>query len=280
MLRNKINFASIIVVWYFVLCGVLQKVSPHESFSNDDDDEMLIEGHTIHSSDIKTLLADRNVSRIYVYLTDAFHVDESLELNGLKEMKVFASLWNITKPVTFDLSGPDGINQLESAINGSAGFSGNDGSAGGNFIGLTRDIINGDYLTVRSNGGNGANGQDGGGSDDVYVLLNADDDDGGNSGWFSGGDIISYYKTYFEERGYDAEISDIDDYTSLYAVFVHNRKVNFTVRLHPKKCCGATGIGGAGKRRNCFRVDSCRRHSHVFLQGSIIPTLINVFVCL
>ncbi|XP_037042709.1 uncharacterized protein LOC119079030 [Bradysia coprophila] len=241
MLRNKINFVSL--VWCIVLYGPLQRVITAEPLSNDD--VMVIEGRTIHSSHIKLLLADRNITKIYVYLTDTFHVDANLELNGIEEIQIFANLWNITMPVTFDLSGTDGASQQESAVNGSAGYAGNDGTAGGNFFGLTGEIINGDYLTVRSNGGNGAAGQNGSGSDDVYVLLNVDDGSG-ESGWFSSGDILSYYKKYFSDRGYDAEISDVDDHTSLYAVFVHNRNINFTVELHPKKCCGSTGIGGVG----------------------------------
>lgn len=244
MILNKVNFT--LVVWCFVSCVPLEMVPTAEPSSSDD--VMVVEGRSIHSSYIKFLLAVRNISKIYIYLTDTFHADEDLVLNGIEEMQIFASVWNVTRPVTFDLSGQEGARQ-ESAVNGSAGYSGNDGTAGGNFFGLAREIINGDYLTVRSNGGNAADGQDGSGSDDVYVLLNIDDDSS-DSGWFSSGDILSYYKKYFGDRGYDAEIVGMNDTTSIYAVFVHNRNVNFTVRLHPKKCCGPTGVGGVGKGMN------------------------------
>lgn len=243
---NKIiNFA--LILGCSVLCIQFGKVVPVQQFFNDD--VMVVEGHSIYSSDIKTMLADRNVSKIYVYLTHTFFADEDLTLNGISELQIFASTWNITQPVTFDLSGSDGARQevrMEPEFSGTAGNNGNAGKDGGNFFGLANETINGDYLTVRCIGGNGGDGQDGVASDDVYVLLNVDDDID-NSSWFSNGDLHSYYKKYFDDRGYDSEISDIDDYTSLYAVFAHNKKASFNIRLHPRKCCGTTGIGGEGK---------------------------------
>lgn len=227
-----------------VLCIQFRSVVAAQSFFNDD--VMVVEGHSISSSEIKFLLADRdNVTKIYVYLTHTFYADEDLNLQGVTELQIFANIWNNTQPVTFDLSGLDGASQ-ESVMNGSPGNNGNAGMDAGNFFGLAYETINGDYLTVRLIGGNGGDGQDGGSSDDVYVLLRVDDDSG-DSGWFSNGDLHNYYKKYFDDRGYDSEISDIDDHTSFYAVFVHNKKASFNIRLHSRKCCGTTGIGGAGK---------------------------------
>ena len=107
-----------------------------------------------------------------------------------------------------------------------------------------------------SNGGNGGKGQDGSSNDDTYVLLNVENDTG-DSGWFSSGDLHNYYRKYFTDQGYDVEITDADDYTSLYAVFVHDKKASFNIRLHPQKCCGTTGLGGPGipMNRDCLRVE-------------------------
>ncbi len=211
-----------------------------------NDDVMVVEGESVKSSEIKYMLADWNVSKIYIYLTHTFHVDVDLKLNGIKELQIFANTWNITQPVSFDISGLDGRRQALPKIKGSGGNDGIAGMDGGNFFGLANKTINGDYLTVMSNGGDGGDGQDGSASNDLYVLLNvAEDTD--TSGWFSNGDLQNYYKKYFDDRGYDTEIIGYDDDTSLYAVFVHNKKASLNVRLHPQKCCGTTGIGGSGK---------------------------------
>ncbi len=248
MLPDKIIYFPSIL-WCGIVCFFIQCEIVHAAQLYFSDDTLSIEDYSIKSSDIKLILADRNVSKVYVYLADTFYVDENLNLNGIKELQIFASTWNILRPVTFDLSGFDGAKQ-EPAINGAAGRNGNAAFDGGNFFGLANTTINGDYLTVMSNGGNGGKGQDGSSSDDVYVLLNVDGDSGdlsGDSGWFSNGDFQNYYKNYFDDRGYDTEISNVDDYTSLYAVFVHDKKASFNVRLHPRKCCGTTGMGGVGR---------------------------------
>lgn len=217
-----------------MLCIPYQRVVAVKSFFNDD--VMVVKGDSIKSSEIKLMLADRNVSKIYVYLTNTFYADEDLQLNGIREFQVFASIWNVTQFVTFDLSGRDGANH-DRAINGAAGKKGNQGMDGGSFFGLANKTVNGDYLTIISNGGNGGTGQDGAASDDVYVLLNVNDNNG-DCGWFSNGDVLNYYKKYFDDRGYDAEISEIDDSTSFYAVFKHDKKASFNVRLHTRTCCG------------------------------------------
>ncbi|KAJ6648957.1 hypothetical protein Bhyg_04189 [Pseudolycoriella hygida] len=211
-----------------------------------DDDVVVIEGRNVNSSDIKAVLGNRNRTKIYVYVVDTFYVDEDLKLNGIKELQIFANTWYVERPVTFDLSGSDGESQEAESEDGLAGNPGNDGMDGGNFLALANEVTGINYLTVISNGGNGGDGQEGTGSDDVYVLLNANSDLS-NSGWFSSGeDLVHHFKNYFNENGYISEINDINDHTSLYAVFVHNKKVSFNIRLHPWKCCGSIGMGGVG----------------------------------
>lgn len=235
---------------------LFENVVPSENVSNSvnsvnvksvvNEDTMFFEGSSISSSYIKSVVADRFISKIYVYVADTFYVDEDLKLNGIAELQIFANTWNITRPVTFDLSGLNGASQKSTLAKGSAGNPGSKGMDGGNIFALANILINGNNLTVISDGGNGGDGQDGSASDDVFVLFSGENGVG-DSGWFSQGDLHSYYKKYFNDKGYDTDISDIDDYTSLYAVFVHKKKSSFNIRLNPRKCCGKTGVGGTGK---------------------------------
>lgn len=211
-------------------------------------DTLLIEGPNVSSSDINLLLTDRhNISKIHVHVANTFFADEDLQLNGFTELRIFASTWNTTRPTTFDLSGRGGSNQNSIAVKGVAGSSGNAGSNGGNFFAWANEIINGERLTVILNGGNGGHGLDAEASDDITVRFD-EDSDSGDSEWFSTADLHNYYKRYFSDRGYDPEIVDgIKDHTSYYAVFAQGKKASFDIRLHPRKCCGSTGKGGAGK---------------------------------
>lgn len=215
-----------------------------QSFFNGD--TLLIERHSVNSSDIKVLMTDRTITKIYVYVANTFYANEDLKLNGITELQIFANTWNITEPVTFDLTGLDGSNQELIIVKGTAGKSGNAGMKGGNFFAWANEIINGEHLTVILNGGNGGDGQDAVASDDINVTFNKDIDIG-ESGWFSTADLHKYYERYFSDRGYDPDIGGVNDYTSFYALFVHEKKASFNVRLHPRKCCGTTGEGGAGK---------------------------------
>ncbi len=169
---NFLNLA--LILWCCVLCIQFKRVVSTQLLFNDD--VMVIEGDSVSSSQIKLMLTGANVStiyvhrisgseiklmlggpkvsKIYVYLTHTFYADEDLKLNGISEFQVFASTWNVTNPVTFDLSGTDG--EGHERINGSTGID------GGNFFGLTKEIINGGDLTVISNGVNHTKIGDGG----------------------------------------------------------------------------------------------------------------------
>lgn len=215
-----------------------------ESFFYDG--TLYIKCRSVHSSYIKSRSAHLTISKMYVYVADTFFADEDLTFNGIEELQIFANTWIVEHPVTFDLSGLNGTNHEPTILKGSAGQPGNYGMDGGNFFGLANEVINGENLTVVSNGGNGGDGQDGTASDDVYALFNGDNGDG-ESSWFKQVDFHRYYEKYFNDKGYDVDISDVDDYTSMYAVFVHNKNVSLNIRLHPRKCCGTTGKGGAGE---------------------------------
>ncbi|KAJ6641635.1 hypothetical protein Bhyg_06575 [Pseudolycoriella hygida] len=177
---------------------------------------------SVNSSDIKLSATNRNISKIYVYATDTFYVDEDLKLSGIKELQIFAKIWNVIPPsVTFDLSGSNGANQ-EPASEGSGGRP-----------------VNGGRLTIKTNGGTGAAGQDGGGSDDIYVLLNAEED------LSDSGSNISTKKDTIR-RLLIMKIKPLR-----MQLFWQDKKTNFVIRLHSKKCCGtigAAGVGGPGGR--------------------------------
>ncbi|KAJ6641396.1 hypothetical protein Bhyg_06335 [Pseudolycoriella hygida] len=247
MLRNK-KFIVTSILWFCVLWLQLKTVASVDQLY--DDDALVIKSSSVNSSDIKLLATDRNISKIYVYATDTFYVDEDLKLGGIKELQIFAKTWNVIPPsVTFDLSGSDGANQ-EPASEGSGGRPGNSGLDGGHFLGLANETINGGRLTIKTNGGTGAAGQDGGGSNDIYVLLNAEEDLS-DSGSLINGNIHRFYKKYFDEKGYDSEIIDHENQVTQNATFWQDKKTNFVIRLHSKKCCGtigAAGVGGPGGR--------------------------------
>lgn len=246
LLHNKMKY----LIW-LLWCCVLKVVSG-ETVLNPltvtffYDGAMYVKGSSVNSSYIKSLTADHTISKLYVYVADTFFADEDLTLNGIEELQIFANKWIVERPVTFDLSGFNGTNHEPTILKGKAGKPGNYGMDGGNFFGLANELINGENLTVMSNGGNGGDGQDGTANDDIYALFNGENGDG-ESGWFKQVDLHRYYEKYFNDKGYDVDISDVDDYTSMYAVFVHNKKISLNIRLHPRKCCGTTGKGGAGE---------------------------------
>lgn len=249
-------FNFTLILWCCVLSVQLKiVVSITQQFFNND--VMVLEGLNISSSDIKCSMADRKVSKIHVYVANTFHANENLNLNGITDLQIFAYTWNITKPVTFDLSGSDGTDRNQELVgDGLAGNVGNRGTNGGNFFGLAKETINGDYLIVRSNGGNGGNGEVGGTSDDVHVLLNVDKYSG-EIGWRSNVDLHNYYKKFFDDKGYDSEIMDVNGDASSNVFIGHNMMVSFNIRLHPRKCCGTTGIGGAGKILSYLGEEDC-----------------------
>lgn len=103
---------------------------------------------------------------------------------------------------------------------------------------MANNIIDGDFLTVILNGGNGGDGQDGTASDDVIVTFGEPEHKG--------------------DRGYET-ISSIDNSTSLYTLLARNGEATFNITLHPRQCCGITGVGGAGgagKTKNAKKFES------------------------
>lgn len=219
-----------------------------ESVSNNvnvhtvtNDDTLIIKGNVVNSSDINILMANRTTSKLYVYAVYTFYADEDLKLNGISECQIFAHTWHIVREVSFDLIGLDGVNQEPLELKGSGGNAGRNGMNGGNFFGLASELINGEFLKVNLNGGNGGNGQDGAASDDIEVFFNETEITDDTA------DLHDYYQRYFSDKGYVPEVSSTDNYTSLYTAYVNGKEVNLNVRLHPLKCCGKTGLGGTGR---------------------------------
>lgn len=224
-----------------------------------NDGTLIIKGNYVRSSDIRDALVTKcsslnDLTRIKVFVLDTFYVNSDLYLNKTKEveLQIIAPTWNIRKETTFYLDGIDGERQTEPAVEGSAGKHGQPGTNGGNFFGWANEIINGDWLSVELNGGQGGNGQDGTGSSDVSVSFDRTSQDeilreAVYDEWFTGEqNLETYYLRYFRARGYDPEIMSARSYSGTDGDGSFTRH---TFRLYPDGCCGATGAGGGGTGR-------------------------------
>lgn len=179
---------SILIIW--CCCFVLKTVVSLETISNSvnavththDGDRLLIKGHFMNSSYIKTLskaiTTNRTIQKVHVHVVNTFYVDDGFEMRGIGELYILAKKWIISREATFDLSGLNGRKPAISTVKGSAGNPGEAGKNGANFFGLATEIINGELLTVKLNGGNGGEGQDGTASDNVRVIFDTRADGG------------------------------------------------------------------------------------------------------
>lgn len=229
---------------------------------------MTIKGNFVQSSDIQpSKCSSAQITRINVFVVSTFFVNSDLNLNGCKQLNILADKWVVSAPATFNLSGIDGEAQTRPNYSGAAGQPGNVGMNGGNFLGLWKDIHNGDLLTVKLNAGNGANGQDGTGSDDVEPLFTRTKYTEAGAWSPSNPDPDTYYKRFLKAEGYDADLTLSEKWVKYFAIFAGGTEIKHRFRIHPKHCCAATGRGGPGsflnkglrkKSCNCFSF-SCFR---------------------
>lgn len=202
-------------------------------------EKMTIKGNVVMSSDIQPSKCPSNaISEINVFVVSTFYVDSDLNLDGCKELKIFADKWIVMQPTTFNLNGIDGEEQKTPNCSGMPGNPGNPGTNAGNFVGVANEVVNGDSLKVNLNAGNGANGQNGTGCEDVEPTFTS-----GNHSEFGILDNMTpnpdtYFMQYLEEQGHNAE----REYPNFRD---DSREQNF--KIHPKKCCGQTGLGGPGE---------------------------------
>lgn len=211
-----------------------------------DGKTMTIKGKFVKSSDILPAKCPSNrISEINVFVVNTFYVDNDLHLNGYKGLNIFGNKWKILRATTFDLSGSDGEPQERPRFPGTAGNPGSAGLSAGNFLGLSNELINGDSLTVKLHGGNGASGQDGTGSSDVEASFTRREHH--KMVPFTQWDMISFYKDFLKEKGYDAEFIRSESRIKYYAVLAGGRENILRFRIYPDRCCGQTGMGGPGK---------------------------------
>jgi hypothetical protein len=91
---------------------------------------------------------------LYVFATQTVFLDETLVLPG-KNVYIFAPIMKILGIQTINLRGSDGVpkENLEALS-----MAGNPGQSGGNFVGASEDVVNGNSLTIDVSGGNGGDG--------------------------------------------------------------------------------------------------------------------------
>ncbi len=118
---------------------------------------------------------------LYIYAFKTIIFDQNIK-NNSANLVIIGPQWQISKYVTIDLSGLNGVahypeKPIKSNNYGAAGIHGLPGIPGkssGTFFGVGDEFVNIDRLTIKTNGGNGSNGQNGG--DGV------DGNDGDNAG--------------------------------------------------------------------------------------------------
>ncbi|GIX93758.1 uncharacterized protein CDAR_606301 [Caerostris darwini] len=119
----------------------------------------------------KSLLKSNNPKFLNVFALNALFIDNDVSFKGRGISTAFiAPKWEIVGNRTIDLSGADGKANTESKAksgqypgnSGVNGKPGNPGGSGGSFFGIGHEFVNGENLTVASNGGEGSSGQDGG----------------------------------------------------------------------------------------------------------------------
>lgn len=204
---------------------------------------MTIRGNFVKSSDIKPWKCG-SISKITVFVVHTFFVDNDLNLNGYKELKIYADKWIVLREATFNLNGFDGEAQSRPQSPGTPGRRGNSGTNAGNFFGLSREMIRGNLLTINANGGNGAAGQDGTASDDVVpTFTRTKHEDSGTS--LAIPSPHEFYRRFLINDGYDAELTHPSSWFK-NVLGISDGRVRNRFRIHPKKCCGKTGLGGPG----------------------------------
>lgn len=193
------------------------------------------------------MLIKTNFEKIHVHVVDTFYVDCDLYLNKTieVELNIFAPTWNVQKAATFCLNGIDGKPHPKQEYNGRAGKHGNMGTNAGNFFGLANNVFNIELLSIELIGGNGGNGQDGTGNPDVGVTFDKTSYNEKGSISPTNTDPDNYYRRYFKDNGYDAELMDSKMKTYFY-LLVAQTNIWHDFRLYSNGCCGGTGIGGDG----------------------------------
>lgn len=215
---------------------------------------MVITGNFVKSSDIQLDKCGQmwTLKKIIVFAVDTFFVDGDLQLTEYTdiELHIFSTIFSVQQKATFHLNGKDGETQSLQNLAGAAGKPGNLGMNSGNFFALTKQIRNGELLTVQQNAGDGGNGQDGTGNNDYSVTFDESGDSITRAGVWEQSNVDQYQSDRVRDKSGNAgEISleDNDNYINHYAVVTAAARTISNYIVHAARCCGSAGIGGPGK---------------------------------
>lgn len=212
---------------------------------------MTIEGVFVKSSDIQlTKCPLRAVKRINVFVIDTFYVDCNLNFDEIEEVElhILSYTWNVIEDTTFRLNGMNGKAPAPSSGNGKPGRPGHLGKNTGNFFGVAYEVVNGHLLTVELIGGQGGDGQDGTGNSDVTVRYSRTYD----TKTYGDQDVENYLLNLIKtESGiHHIDVINKEEYFKGVAGVWGAIEYKFTFRLFANKCCGETGLGGPGEKKN------------------------------
>lgn len=134
---------------------ILNYILAETSYDKSISKGLIVRGNYVFLSELPS--TNRTVE---IYAREKFYVDS--DYSARSQISVVAPLWIVTGDYRINFHGMDGQRIESRAREGENGISGQSGGPGGNFFGLTDEIINGSRLTIFSRGGDGGSGQDGG----------------------------------------------------------------------------------------------------------------------
>ncbi|XP_069673901.1 uncharacterized protein [Periplaneta americana] len=148
-----------------------------------DGDSLVVFGGVVRLS---TLTIPETLKSIEIFASDTVVIDEDIMRIGQEQdVCIMAPQWDIKGVRKIVLDGKEGqMHEKQKAENGSSpGEGGKDGIPGlpggnaGNFLGIGKVFINGENLTISTQGGKGGKGQAGGDGADGSNGRNVDDSD-------------------------------------------------------------------------------------------------------
>lgn len=146
--------------------------------------EKVIDGRRVATAKATMLILSEVLPRVEELLSDCseahfvaakkFYADHTLENNIWhgKNIVVYADIFEIHKGIAWDVSGINSVVDYDGKAGeerdgeGKNGRDGYSGESGGNVLIRYNQVVNGNMLTIVSNGGNGTDGQDGGDGED------------------------------------------------------------------------------------------------------------------
>lgn len=130
--------------------------------------KLLLMGEYIKLSDIKKELCPNPIKFIEIFALNKIFIDTNF--NGNIQLSIISPIWEIMGSRNITLDGEPGLAHINSKaqdgyspfIDGKDGKPGLPGGPAGNFLGIGKTFINGQFLRISANGGKGNSGQHGG----------------------------------------------------------------------------------------------------------------------